>query len=110
MELHHPLLQLASLIGGKAEIADVVGAVVVMVVVPQLGLNSIGAQEGVSDKWAWQSTWQHVIPQLQTQVVSVRRDKRGGEERVVSQTSLSQGKLQQVFSVVNPWQLVALQV
>lgn len=55
MELHHPLLQLASLIGGKAEIADVVGAVVVVVVVPQLSLNAVGAQEGVSDKRARQS-------------------------------------------------------
>lgn len=110
MELHHPLLQLASLIGGKAEIADVVGAVVIVVVVPQLGLNGVGAQEGVSDERARQSTWQHVIPQLQTQVVSVRRDKRGGEEGVGSQTSPSQGKLQQVFSAVNPWQLVAFQV
>lgn len=50
MELHHPLLQLASLIGGKAEIADVVGAVVLVVVVPQLGLNSVRAQEGMSYK------------------------------------------------------------
>lgn len=110
MELHHPLLQLASLIGGEAEIADVVGAVVVVVVVPQLRLNAVGAQEGVSDERARQSTWQHVIPQLQTQVVSVRGDKRGGEEGVGSQTGLSQGKLQQVFSIVNPWQLVAFQV
>lgn len=50
MELHHPLLQLASLIGGKAEIADIVGAVVLLVVVPQLSLHSVGAQEGVSDE------------------------------------------------------------
>lgn len=56
MELHHPLLQLASLIGGEAEIADVVGAVVVVVVVPQLRLNAVGAQEGVSDERARQST------------------------------------------------------
>lgn len=56
MELHHPLLQLASLIGGKAKIADVVGAVVVVVVVPQFGLNAVGAQEGVSDERARQST------------------------------------------------------
>lgn len=110
MEFHHPLLQLTSLIGGKAEIADVVRAVVVVVIVPQLRLNSVGAQEGVSDERARQSTWQHVIPQLQTQVVSVKRDKRGGEESVGSQTSLSQGKLQQVFSIVNPWQLAAFQV
>lgn len=56
MELHHPLLQLARLIGSKAEIADVVGAVVILVVVSQLGLNSVGAQEGVSDERARQAT------------------------------------------------------
>lgn len=50
MELHHPLLQLASLIGGKAKIADIVGAMVVLVIVAQLGLNGVGAQEGVSDE------------------------------------------------------------
>lgn len=66
MELHHPFFQFTSLIGSKAEIADIVGAMVIMVVVPQLCLNSIRAQEGMSDKWARQSTWQHVIPQLQT--------------------------------------------
>lgn len=56
MELHHPLLQLASLIGSEAEIADVVGAVVVLVVVAQLGLNAVGAEEGVSDEGARQPT------------------------------------------------------
>lgn len=80
MELHHPLLQLSSLIGGEVEIADVVRGMLVLVIVPQLSLNSVGTQEGVSDEWAWQAAWQHVIPQLQAQVVSVRRDKRGGED------------------------------
>lgn len=56
MKLHHPLLQLASLIGGKAEITDIVGAVVILVVVSQLCLNGVGAQEGVSDERARQST------------------------------------------------------
>lgn len=50
MKLHHPLFQLSSLIGGKVEIADIVSSVVVMVVVPKLGLDSIGAQQGVSDE------------------------------------------------------------
>lgn len=98
MELHHPLLQLTSLIGGEAEIGDIVGAMVILVVVPQLCLNTVGAQEGVSDEWARQAAWQHVIPQLETQVVSVRGDKIGGEEGVVSQTGPRQGKLLQVFT------------
>lgn len=110
MELHHPLLQLASLIGGKAEIADVVRAVIFVVVVTKLSLNGVGAQKGVSDEWARKSTWQHVIPQLQTQVVSVRQDKRGGDKGVGSQTSMSQDMLQQVFNIVNPWLLVAFLV
>ncbi|MEQ2175282.1 hypothetical protein GOODEAATRI_016542, partial [Goodea atripinnis] len=47
VELHHPLLQLASLIGSEAEVTDVIGAVVIQVIVSQLGLNGVGAQEGV---------------------------------------------------------------
>lgn len=52
MKLHHPLLQLSRLIGGEAKIADVVGAVVVVVVIPELGLNGVGAQESVRDEGA----------------------------------------------------------
>lgn len=55
MKLHHPLLQFASLIGGETDITDIVGAMVLMVVVPQLSLNSVGAQEGMSDERARQS-------------------------------------------------------
>lgn len=52
MELHHPLLQLTGLIRGEAEVADVVGPVFLRVVVSQLGLNGVGAQQSVSDEWA----------------------------------------------------------
>lgn len=76
MELHHPLLQLASLIRRKPEVTGIVGAVVVQVIVAKLSLNSVGAKKGVSDEWAWQSTWQHVVSQLQTKVVSVKTDRR----------------------------------
>lgn len=55
MQLHHPLLQLTRLIGGKAEVADVVGAMVIMVVVAQLSLDGIGAQKGMCDERAWQA-------------------------------------------------------
>lgn len=55
MQLHHPFLQLAGLVGGEAEVADVVGAVVVVVVVAQLGLHGVGAQKGVGDERARQS-------------------------------------------------------
>lgn len=54
MEVHHPLLQLPGLVGGKAKVANVVGAVVVQVIVTQLSLDGVGAQEGVGDERAWQ--------------------------------------------------------
>lgn len=52
VKLHHPLLQLSRLLGGKTEIADVVGAVLVVVVIPELGLNGVGAQQSVRDEGA----------------------------------------------------------
>lgn len=52
MKLHHPLLQLSRLIGGKTEIADIVDAVLVVVVIPELGLNGVRAQQSVRDEGA----------------------------------------------------------
>ena len=75
MQLHHPLLQLSSLVGGEAEVADVVGAVLVMVVVTQLRLHRVGAQQRVCDEGAGEPAREDVIPQLQTQVISVQREK-----------------------------------
>lgn len=69
MQLHHPLLQLTRLVGSEAEVADVVGAVLLGLVVTQLSLDGVGAQQGVGDKRAGQTPGQHVIPQLQAQVV-----------------------------------------
>lgn len=87
MKLHHPLLQLSRLIGGEAKIADVVGAVVVVVVIPELGLNGVGAQESVRDEGARKAPWQDVVPQLQTQVVSGRRDRKSRGKRAWSKAS-----------------------
>ena len=69
VQLHHSLFQLTCLVGRKAEVADVVGAVFLRLVVSQFGLDGVGAQKGVSDKWAGQTTGQDVVPQLQAQVV-----------------------------------------
>lgn len=56
MQLHHPLLQLSGLVGGKVELADVVGAVLLGLVVSQLGLDGVGTQKGVGDKRARETT------------------------------------------------------
>ena len=69
VQLHHSLLQLTCLVGREAEVADVVGAVFLRLVVSQLGLDGVGAKKGVSDEWAGQATGQDVVPQLQAQVV-----------------------------------------
>lgn len=69
VQLHHSLLQLTCLVGCKAEVADVVGAVFLGLVVSELSLDGVGAQKGVSDKGAGQATGQDVVPQLQAQVV-----------------------------------------
>lgn len=69
MQLHHSLLQLPCLVGCKAELVDVVGAVFVCLVVSQFSLDSVGAQKGMGDERAGQATGQDVVPQLQAQVV-----------------------------------------
>lgn len=69
VQLHHSLLQLSCLVGCKAEVADIVGAMFFWLVVSQFSLDSVGAQKGVGDKRAGQATGQDVVPQLQAQVV-----------------------------------------
>lgn len=64
MQLHDSVLQLAGLIGGKAEVADVVCAMLVLVVVSELSLDGVGTQQSVSDEWAGEPTRQDVITQL----------------------------------------------
>lgn len=75
VQLHHSLLQLACLVGRKAEVADVVGAMFLGLVVSQFSLDSVGAQKGVGDKRAGQTTGQDVVPQLQAQVVPKETQK-----------------------------------
>lgn len=80
VQLHHPLLQLPRLVGCKAEVAHVVGAVLLRFIVAQLGLHGVGAQEGVSDEGAGQAARQDVVPQLQAQVVPAREEEEGSIE------------------------------
>lgn len=52
VKLHHSLLQLTCLIGGKAEVTNIVWAMFLWLVVPKFSLDSVGAQKGVGDKRA----------------------------------------------------------
>lgn len=73
MQLHHSLLQLPRLVGGEAEVTHVVGAVLLGLVVAELGLHGVGAQQGVGDEGAGQTAREDVVPQLQAQVVPTKR-------------------------------------
>lgn len=64
MQFHDSVLQLTGLVGGKAEVADVVCAVLVLVVVSELSLHGVGTQQGVSDERAGEPTGQDVFTQL----------------------------------------------
>ena len=50
VQLHHSLLQLTRLVGCKAEVADIVRAMLLWLVVSQFSLDGVGAQKGVGDK------------------------------------------------------------
>ena len=70
MQLHDPLLQLPGLVGGKTELTDIVAYMLLSIVVTQLSLHSVGAQQGMCDEGAGQPARDDVRPQLQAQVVS----------------------------------------
>lgn len=70
MQLHDPLLQLPGLVRGEAELANVVAHMLLSIIVAQLSLYSVGAQQGMRDKGAGQPACDDVCSQLQAQVVS----------------------------------------
>lgn len=70
VQLHDALLQLSCLVGGEAQLAHVVAHVLLSVMVTQLGLDGVGAQQGVGDKGAGQAPCDDVGTELQAQVVS----------------------------------------
>lgn len=77
MQLCHLLFQLFCLGGGKLEVTEVMTGVLFRVIVPELGLQCVRSQEGVSHKGAGQATRGNVLPELKAQEVSVKN----GEER-----------------------------
>lgn len=64
MQLHDSVLQLAGLVRGEAEVADVVCAVLILVEVSELSLHGVGTQQSMSDERAGKPTRQDVITQL----------------------------------------------
>lgn len=76
MQLHDFLLQLFGLIGRKAQFTDVVAAQFLRVVVSQFRLHRVWAQHCVGGKGAGQATWNHIISQLQAQVVPMKEKKK----------------------------------
>ena len=50
VKFHHSLLQLPCLVGGKAEIANIIWAMFLRLIVTQLSLDRVGAQKSVGDK------------------------------------------------------------
>lgn len=75
VQLHNALLQLSCLVGGEAELADIVAHVLFGIIVAQLSLHSIGAQQGMRDKGAGQAPRDDVRTELQAQVVSTEGDR-----------------------------------
>lgn len=71
MQLHDFLLQLFGLIGREAQFTDVVAAQFLGVVVSQFRLHCVWTQHCVGGKGAGQATGNHIISQLQAQVVPV---------------------------------------
>lgn len=76
VQLHHLLLHLPGLRGGELEVADVVEAVLVGVVVAQLRLQGVGAQQGVGDEGAGQPARGDVLAKLKAQEIPGARGWR----------------------------------
>lgn len=62
VQLHHFVLQLFALSGRQAQLFDVVWSMDLRVIFSELGLGSVGAQQGQSDKGAGKSTAHYVLP------------------------------------------------
>lgn len=69
MQLHHFVLQLFRLTRGYLHFFAVVVAMHLWVILAQLRLQGIGAQECQRDEGAGEAALQDVLPQLQAQVV-----------------------------------------
>lgn len=103
VQLDHFILQLFRVIWREAELADVVAAVLVGVVVAELRLDGVGAQQGQRDERAGQPTRHNVISQLQAEVVPATEHRSGLESAPPSlpQRSAAQGPARGLGSSTN---------
>ena len=69
VQLDDLVFQFFRVVWGKAELADVVAATLVRVVVAQFRLDGVGAQQGQRDEGAGQPAGHDVVAQLQAEVV-----------------------------------------
>lgn len=83
MQLHDFFLKLFCLIGREAQFTDVVAAQFLRVVVSQFRLHCVWAQHRVRGKGAGQATWNHIISQLQAQVVPVGIREKEVKRRII---------------------------
>ncbi len=79
VQLQHFLLQLFGLVRGQTQVADVTGPLQLSIIVAQLRLNRVGAQHRVSGERTRQTPRNHVVPQLQTQIIPETERERERE-------------------------------
>lgn len=93
MQLDHFIFQLLSVIWRKAKFADVVTAILVGVVVAELGLHGVGAQQGKRDEGAGQPAGHDVVSQLQAEVVPAGEHHHHSDRVCQQQSSKEPGVL-----------------
>lgn len=69
MQLHHLFLQLFVLSRGQAQILNIICPVELRVILSQLRLGRVGAQQGQCDKGTGKNAMDDVLPQLEAQKV-----------------------------------------
>lgn len=75
VQLHNFILQFFRVVWSEVELTDVVAPTLLRIVVSQLGLHCVGAQQGKSHKGAGQPSGHNIISQLQAEVVPSRGRK-----------------------------------
>ena len=79
VQLDDLVFQFFCVVWGEAELADIVAATLVRVVVTQFRLHGVGAQQGQRDKGAGQPAGHDVVTQLQAEVVPSGGQRAGGK-------------------------------
>lgn len=93
VQLDHLIFQLLSVIWRKAKFADVVTAILIGVVVAELGLHGVGAQQGKRDEGAGQPAGHDVVSQLQAEVVPAGEHHHHSDRACQQQSSKEPGVL-----------------